>query len=561
MTLALFLGANSIPSAHGWAQNYDPLGHWWLSAAMAALPLVLLMTLLLVAGVKAHKAALLTLATALMIAIVLFHMPVRLAVPAVAYGACYGLFPVFWIIFPVIFLYELTVRSGRFALLQQCLMQVTQDSRLQLLLIAFAFGAFFEGAAGFGTPVAVCGTLLMGAGFPPIEAAAYALLANTAPVAFGALGTPVIALSGVTGLDQFLLTRLVSSLLTPFCILVPLWLICAFAGFRAMLEVWPAVLVSGVVFGLTQLAVATFHGPWLVDIAASLVTILAILLLFRFWSPRRILTPSLEDRTGVTHDICRPSTPEILRALLPWAILTGFVALWGAPFFVRLLDSFALISIHIPGLDLAVLRMPPIVSTPTAEPAVFRFNWLSATGTGTMIAALLSGILMGLNPRQILKTLLFTLHKTRFTIITIASLMALGFLTRYCGLDATLGLALARTGVLYPFFGTMIGWLGTAATGSDTSSNVLFGSLQKLTAQQLGLSAALMAAANSGGGVMGKMIAPQSVVVASSATGVYGSEGKILRLVAVHSVALACLVGIWVMLIFHVPALNRLFLR
>jgi lactate permease len=560
---AIIFGFDSIsinPPAI-WEQNYDPAGHWWLSALAAALPLILLLTLLLAAGIKAHKAAIVALATSLCVVIAIFHMPVHLAALAIVHGACYGLFPIFWIIFPVIFLYELTVRAGRFALLQNCLTQVTQDGRLQLLLIAFAFGAFFEGAAGFGAPVAVCGTLLVGAGFAPIQAAAFALLANTAPVAFGALGTPVIALHGVTGIDTFELTRLVSLLLTPFCILVPCWLICVFAGFRAMLEVWPAVLVSGFLFGFTQLAIACFHGPWLVDIVSSIVTIAFLLLLFRFWRPRRILGPQLEDLTNASDHTCRPPRHDVLQAALPWAILTVFIALWGTPFFVRFVDQFSAVSIHVPGLDRAILRMPPVALVPTAEPAVFRFNWLSATGTGTLFAALLAAALMGLKPREIFSTLLQTLHKTRFTVITIASLMALGFLTRACGLDAVLGMAFARTGFFYPLFGTLIGWIGTAATGSDTSSNVLFGSLQKITAQQLGISSALMAAANSGGGVMGKMIAPQSVVVASTATGIYGREGSIMRLVIAHSVALACLVGLIVLLMIRVPALSRLLSR
>jgi lactate permease len=552
--------AFAVP-AGAWLQNYDATGHWWLSAILAALPLVLLLTLLLAFGVKAHKAALLALAAAIVVAVGLFHMPAKLGGLAILSGAAYGLFPIFWIIFPVIFMYELTVKAGRFALLQQCLTHVSQDGRLQLLLIAFAFGAFFEGAAGFGTPVAVCGTLLMGAGFAPIEAAAYALLANTAPVAFGALGTPVVALSGVTNIDLGLLSRIISALLTPFCIIVPFWLIASFAGFGAMLEIWPAVLLSGVLFGFSQLAIATFHGPWLVDIGASILTIVALLALFRVWKPRRILGPQLNDLTNVKDNACKPRGEDVMKAILPWAILTAFVALWGAPFFVKLLDSFTLINIHIPGLDKVVYRMPPVAPVPTAEAAVFKFNWLSATGTGTFIAAILSGFLMGLKPKEIWSTLLFTIHKTRFTMITIASLMGLGFLTRYCGLDAVLGLACARTGSLYPFFGTLIGWLGTAATGSDTSSNVLFGSLQKVTAQQLGISAALMAAANSGGGVMGKMIAPQSVVVASTATGTYGREGSILRKVIWHSIALACLVGITVSLSLHVPAITNFILR
>jgi lactate permease len=544
-----------------WAQGYNPTGHVWLSTALAAMPLVLLLTLMLAVRMKAHRAALLTLLVAVITAVACFQMPVKLALLSTMLGGMYGLFPVFWIIFPVIFLYELTVRAGRFALLQQCVGGITADSRLQLLLIAFTLGAFFEGASGFGTPVAVCGALLLGLGFEPLHAAAYALLANTAPVAFGALGTPVIGLHGVTGIDTLQLTRTIALLLTPFCVIVPIWLITCFAGFRAMLEVWPAVLLAGTLFGAVQLAVATFHGPWLVNIVASLVTLTALVLLFRKWKPRTILGPRLQVLTEADIALCRPSAADVRRALTPWLILALFVAPWGTPAFVHWLDSFSAMSLPVRGLHLAVLRMPPIAPVSRAEPAVFTFNWLSATGTGILASAIVAALTMGLGTRDMLLALRDTVMKTRFTMTTIAALMGLAFLTRYCGLDAVLGLAFARTGSLYPFFGTLIGWLGTASTGSDTSSNVLFGSLQKLTAQQLGLSATLMAAANSGGGVMGKMIAPQSVVVASTATNNYGKEGPILRMVMLHSLILASLMGALVLVSIHVPFLARILSR
>jgi len=501
-----------------------------------------------------------SLATALAIAIFVFHMPAHLAALATTYGAGYGLFPIFWIIFPVIFMYQLTVRAGRFSILQQCLTDVTEDSRLQLLLIAFCFGAFFEGAAGFGTPVAVCGTILLGLGFTPLQAAGLALLANTAPVAFGGLGIPIVALHGVTGLDTMILARVVSTLLTPFCILVPFWLIWAFAGFSAMLEVWPAILVAGVSFGFTQLAVARLHGPWLVDISASVVSIAALVLFLRVWKPKRILNAKCEDVTNLPRAVNVGRAGIVLRAGLPWIILTCVVTLWGTPSFSSWIDGISTLRFHISGLDQVVFRMPPAVPRPTAEPAIFVFNWLSATGTGIFLAAMIAAVAMGLRSRQIATTFVTTVVSIRFTMITIAALMGLGFITRFCGLDATLGLAFARTGVLYPFFGTLIGWLGTASTGSDTSSNVLFGSLQKLTAQQLGISPYIMASANSGGGVMGKMVAPQNVVVASTATGIYGKEGSILRFVFFHSLALACLMGLLVSLFIYFPALTRFLL-
>ena len=541
-----------------WAQSYDPVGPWWVSALLAALPLMVLLLMMLGFRTKAHAAALGTLGAALLVAVGLFHMPAGLAARATGFGILYGLFPIFWIVFPVIFLYELTVRAHRFELLQQCFTGVTEDARLQLVLIAFALGAFFEGAAGFGTPVAVCGTLLVGIGFRPMEAAVLALVANTAPVAFGGLGTPVVALHGVTGLDVMLLSRVIGVLVTPFCVLIPFWVVALFAGFGGMVEVWPALLVAGGLFGGVQLAVATFQGPWLVNIVASIVTIGALVLLFRVWRPKRILGPRGQDLTDAVSALRKPAGAAVRSAMVPWAILTVCVALWGTPAFARVLDRISAIRFAIPGLDGVVLRMPPVVPAAHAEAAVFNFNWLSATGSGIFCAALLAGLAMRLRPGEMVSVFRVTVRNTRYTMVTIAALMGFGFLARFCGLDAVLGLAFARTGAMYPFFGTLIGWIGTASTGSDTSSNVLFGSLQTLTAQQLGIAPVLMAAANSAGGVMGKMVAPQSIVVASTATGIYGSEGSILRRVLLHSIALASLMGIAVLGVLHVPGLRRL---
>ncbi len=543
-----------------WPQSYDPTHHWWLSTACAALPLVALLVALLGPRLKAHYSALTALAVALVVAAGIFRMPPGLALLATVYGAAYGLFPIFWIIFPVIFLYHLTIRAGRFGLLQECLVGVTQDSRLQLLLIAFALGAFFEGAAGFGTPVAVCGTILIALGFAPLEAAGLALLANTAPVAFGGLGIPIVALHGVTGLDTLVLTRLVAALIAPFCVIVPFWLIWVFAGFRRMLEVWPAILLTGVTFGGTQLLVAHLHGPWLVDITASVVTICALVLFLRVWRPKQILNAKRQVVPPHAHQRSGSSSASVRGAALPWLVLALCVTVWGTPRFSLWLDAATTTHFIVPGLHQMVLRMPPAVPLPVAEPAVFNFNWLSATGTGILISALVAAALMRLRFSDVIQVFGKTVLATRYTMVTIAALMGIGFLTRFCGLDATLGLAFARTGVFYPLFGTLIGWLGTASTGSDTSSNVLFGSLQKLTAQQLGISPFMMTAANSGGGVMGKMIAPQSVVVASTATGSYGKEGTILRLVFMHSIALACLMGLLVSLLVHLPGLTRFLL-
>jgi lactate permease len=560
--LALLLGlaylfATNSAAAH-WLQGYNPAGFWQLSTFIAALPIVVLLGAMAILRLKAHIAAIAGLVTALLAAIVLFHMPARLAFTAAAYGAGYGVFPVCWIILPVIFLYDLTVQTGRFVTLQQSLTGITADSRLQLLLIAFALGSFFEGTSGFGTPVAVCSAILISLGFRPLQAAGLSLLANTAPVAFGAMGIPIVALHGVTGLDLFALTRTTAVILLPFDLLVPFWLIWAYAGFAAMIEVWPAILVAGATFASAQLLMAFWNGPSLVAIVAATATIIVLVVFLRFWQPKRTLNVNREDITGQARQAHGHTAATIFKAWLPWLVLSVVVFAWGLPRFSTWMDAKTTVKIPVAGLHNVVLRVPPVVAAPTPEPAVFNLNWLSATGTGILFAALVAGLLMGLSPAELARAFLRTVYKIRFTLVTIAAMMALGYITRYCGLDATLGLAFARTGPLYPFFGTLIGWLGTASTGSDTSSNVLFGSLQTMTARQIGVAPILMASANAAGGVMGKMIAAPSVVVASTATQTYGQEGSILRFVFLHSLALAALAGICVSLLAYVPLLAAL---
>ncbi len=555
--LALLLGlvylfVTNSTTAH-WPQGYNPAGFWQLSTLIAALPVVVLLGAMAILRLKAHIAAIAGLITALLAAIVLFHMPMRLAFTAAAFGAGYGFFPVCWIILPVILLYDLTVQTGRFVTLQQSLTGITADSRLQLLLIAFALGSFFEGTSGFGTPVAVCSAILISLGFRPLQAAGLSLLANTAPVAFGAMGIPIIALHGVTGLDLLALTRTTAIILLPFDVLVPFWLIWSFAGFAAMIEIWPAILIAGVTFAVAQLLMAVWSGPWLVAIVAAASTIVVLVIFLRFWQPKRTLNVNREDITGQARQTHGHTAATIFKAWLPWLVVSLVVFVWGLPRFSAAMDAKTTVKIPITGLHNVVLRVPPVVAAPTPEAAVFNLNWLSATGTGILFAALLAGLLMGLNPAELARALAHTVYKIRYTLVTIAAMMALGYITRYCGLDATLGLAFARTGPLYPFFGTLIGWLGTASTGSDTSSNVLFGSLQQMTARQIGVAPILMASANAAGGVMGKMIAAPSVVVASTATQSYGQEGSILRFVFLQSLALAALAGICVSLLAYVP--------
>jgi lactate permease len=558
-----------------WQQVYDPTGNWLLSSLVAAIPIVVLLGSLALGHVKAHYAALAGLAAALLTAIFGFHMPARLAGATAVYGAGYGLFPIGWIVLSVIFMYQLSVASGRFAVLQHSLTGITNDRRLQLLLIAFCFGAFFEGAAGFGTPVAVTAALLIGLGFKPLEASGLSLIANTAPVAFGALGTPIIALSKVTGISEIALAAMTGRILTPFCILVPFWLIWAFAGFSGMMEVWPGILVAGVTFAVPQLIVSNLHGPWVVNIISSVVSMLCLTGFLLIWHPKRIWQFDHEEKSSVARTEQIYSRREITQAWIPWVVLSVIVFVWGTQTGKlwmntpeKIFPSTASWSTKpgqitnpqfpVTALHNMVERVAPVVPKPTKEGAVYSLNWLSATGTGILIAAIISGIIMGLSFKKIMSIYFQTLVKVRFSLITIAAMLAIGMLTRYSGLDATMGLAFARTGHLYPFFGTLLGWLGVALTGSDTSSNVLFGSLQKITAQQVNVSPVLMASANTAGGVMGKMIDAQSIVVASTATQWYGHEGDILRYVFLHSLALAALVGISVFLMAYVYPFTQL---
>jgi lactate permease len=535
-----------------WNQIYDPFANAWISTGAAAIPVVVLLGAIGFFEVKAHWAAILGLVAALAVAIVGFGMPGKMAGMAAAYGAAFGLLPIGWLVLNIIFLYQLTNEKGEFEVLQHSISTISDDRRLQLLFIAFSLGAFFEGAAGFGTPVAVTAAMLIGLGFSPLAASGLSLIANTAPVAYGALGTPVIALAAVTALDLHELSGMIGRQLPFFSLLVPFWLIWAFVGFRKMLEVWPAILVAGTSFAVPQYLVSNFHGPWLVDVVAAIASMAGLALFLRVWHPKQVLTempkaygsPAKEEK--LEHQADKTSTAAVARAWMPWIILSLFVFAWGTPQVKTWLDSIWIARFPVEGLHNLVQKVPPVVSTPHPEAAVYIFNMLSAAGTGILLAAIVSGFLIGYGPLGLIRMYGRTLHLVRYSLLTIACMLALGFVTRYSGTDATLGLAFAKTGWLYPFFGAMIGWLGVALTGSDTSSNVLFGGLQKISAQQLGINPVLMAAANSSGGVMGKMIDAQSIVVASTATKWYGHEGSILRFVFFHSLALAMLVGVLV---------------
>ncbi len=544
-----------------WNQIYDPMGNWILSTIVAAIPVFVLLGSIAFLKIKTHLAAVAGLISALVVVVFLFAMPVGKAFCVAAYGAMYGLFPIGWIIINVIFMYNLTQKKGLFSVLQNSITGFTRDCRLQVLLIAFSFGAFFEGAAGFGTPVAVTAALLIGLGFSPLQASGLSLIANTAPVAFGSLGTPLIALNGVTGIDLLKLSAMVGRQLPFFSVLVPFWLIWAFAGFKGMLEVWPALLVAGACFAIPQFLVSNFHGPWLVDIVASVSSIVGLIGFLKIWHPKHIRCVDGTKSQDGPRNRHGHSREGVVQAWMPWVILSLVVFVWGIPQFKSILDHLFIFKYPIPHVNQLIQRMPPVVAGPTAESAVFNFNILSMTGTGIFVASMLSAALLGFRPKAIVRTYWETLKRVRFSLITVSSMLSLGFVTRYSGLDATMGLAFARTGFLYPFFGTLLGWLGVALTGSDTSSNVLFGSLQKISAEQLGISPVLMTSANSSGGVMGKMIDMQSIVVASTATEWYGHESNILRYVFFHSLALASLVGLLVFLQAYVFPFRAMVIR
>jgi lactate permease len=527
-----------------WSQNYTPLADSvGLSALVAALPVVTLLCLLAFWRVRAHLAALAGLLVAAAIAIGVYGMPVTLTIASAGYGAAFGLFPIGWIVLNAIFVYNLSVETGGFKVLQDRMSSLSGDRRIQAIMIAFSFGAFMEGFAGFGAPVAIAGALMVGLGFRPLDAAKAALIANTAPVAYGSVGIPIITLAKVTGLDESALSAMVGRQLPFFALLVPFWLVAAQAGWRGMAGVWPACLVAGASFAGVQFLVSNYHGPYLVNAAAGLSSVGALVILLRFWEPREASEPAARGTT--------PRSRESFRAWLPWMLLTVFVVASSLTPVRNALNQAFSPKLSVPVLHQAVQKMPPVVAKPEAEAAQFTFNLLSATGTAVLAAGVLAGFILGRKPLQLLATYGRTLKRVSLPLLTIALMLALGFTTRFSGSDTTMGLALASTGLLFPFFSPLLGWLGVAVTGSNTSSNVLFGNLQKVTAQQLDLSPILMAASNSSGGVMGKIINAQSIVVAGTAIG--GQEdspdaGTILRAVFWHSIALALLTGVLVML-------------
>jgi lactate permease len=595
-----------------WLHVYDPLSWPLLSTLVATLPLVALLGLLAGAGWSAHAAAGAGLATALAIAVGIVGMPADAALAAALYGAGFGLFPIGWIIVTAMFLYQLALEAGALEIMKRSVTRLSADHRMQALLIAFSFGAFLEGAAGFGAPVAISAALLTGAGFPALEAACLALIANTAPVAFGALGTPIITLAKVTGLDEFAISQMAGRQLPFFSLIVPAWMVATMAGWRGLLAVWPAVLVCGGSFAAVQFAMANYVGAALVDVVAGIISLVMLAGFLRWWQPRECWQHGTErppsgEKRGQAPAALKPdeaafpkrlqqepapfsndSARAIAWAWAPWAFLSVAVFCWGLPAVKASLEgrpwpnanpparaggldgepatamparvpapsglpllpkSLVAPELPVPRLDGRIAKVPPATREPLEiERAVYRLNWLSAAGTGILAAALIAVPWLGISWRRAAVIWWENLRRLSLSLLTIALMLALAFVTRYSGTDVTLGLALTRSGWLYPVFSALLGWLGVALTGSDTSSNAMFGSLQRVTAEQLGLNPLLICTANSTGGVMGKMIDAQSIVVSATATGVHRQEGAILRRVFPHSLALAILMGLLVWL-------------
>jgi L-lactate transport len=521
-----------------WDQVYRPVAdNLGISAACAALPILVLLISLGVFRMSAWKSGVLGLITSILVAIIAYGMPVKLALSATVFGAAFGLFPIAWIVFWALALYRLTVDTGQFEIIKNSVGHLTQDRRLQALLIAFAFGAFIEGASGFGTPVAVAAAMLGGLGFSPFQAAAICLLANTSPVAFGAIGTPLVTLAGVTNLPLAGLSADVGKICAPVSLFVPSYLMLVMGGTSALRAVFPAAAVCGICFAATQFLVSTYIGPYLTDILASLAAILSLLLLLQVWRPKG---PGDESVTLPP----RAQRGIVLRAWSPYILLVIFVLLWGYPPFKAILEK-ATVAIPWPGLDGLIRRLPPVVAKAAPYPAKFNFNILSASGTSALFATVFAGLVLRVSLKQFVTSVGRTARDLTFSIITMAAVLALAYVMNYSGATATLGLAMATTGVFFPFFGALLGWLGVFLTGSDTSANALFGNLQVVTANNLGLDPSLMAAGNSSGGVMGKMISLQSISVAAAATGMPSSdEARLFGFTLKHSVFLACIVGL-----------------
>ncbi len=552
-----------------WQQIYDPMGNIWLSSAIALIPIIFFFLALAVFRLKGSVAGTITVVLALLVALFLYQMPVTLALSSAIYGFFYGLWPIAWIIIGAVFLYKVTVKTGQFDIIRSSILSLTEDQRLQMLLVGFAFGTFLEGAAGFGAPVAITAALLVGLGFKPLYAAGLCLIVNTAPVAFGAMGIPIIVAGQVSGVETHAISQMVGRQL-PFIVpIVLVWIMAIMDGWRGVRETFPAIVVGGGSFAIAQFLTSNYIGPELPDITAAIASLVSLTLLFKVWQPKHIFRFENQvdgknqrgDNTSVSAPLptTHYSLAQIIKAWMPFVILTAMVSLWSIkPFkdlFVKGKDGHPdgalvdmVMSINVPYLHNAVQKLPPVVTKITDYAAIYKFDWFSATGTAIMLAAIISIVMLKMRPKQALSTFGETINELRTPIYSIGMVLAFAFIANYSGLSATLALALAHTGKAFTFFSPFLGWLGVFLTGSDTSANALFAALQATTARQIGVPEVLLVAANTSGGVTGKMISPQSIAIACAATGLVGKESDLFRFTVKHSIIFTIMMGVLITL-------------
>jgi lactate permease len=528
-----------------WSQHYDPLQSVPLSTFAAALPVLTLFFVLLVLKRRVWEAALAGMVMALLLAMTVFGMPPAMTAAAAVHGFIFGVLRIAWIIIASIFLYNIAVETGQFQVMKDSIAALSADRRLQLVLIAFCFGAFLEGTGGGGAPVAIAGAFLIGLGFPPFQAATLCLIANTAPVAWGGVGNPIRVLAGVTGLPEHALSAMTGRILPPVAAILPFWLVRSMVGWRETFDVWPALAVAGVSFAAMQFYWSNFQETGLVDIIAAIFSLLVMVAFLKVWRPRTIM--ATDRGPGTAPIVPRHSTAMVLKGWSPFILSSILIFIAGYPALNRML-TFPSLRQPMPYLHNLVYRVPPVVSTPSPETAIADFNIIALPGTAVFVGAAIAALLFGMSAPRLLQILRRTFVELIPSLLAISFMVGLAFVTRYSGMDTVMGLTMTHTGWAFPFFGTLLGWLGVALTGTDAGSNALFGNLQKVTAEQLGLSPILMASANSAGGVMGKMIDAQSIVVAATATQQVGNEAAIFKAVFWHSIVLASIVGLIVML-------------
>ncbi|WP_171458763.1 L-lactate permease [Acinetobacter sp. ANC 4862] len=543
-----------------WQQIYDPMGNIWISSAIALIPIVFFFLALAVFRMKGSVAGTITVALAFLVSLFLYDMPLSMALSSMVYGFFYGLWPIAWIIIGAVFLYKVSVKTGQFDIIRSSILSITEDQRLQMLLVGFAFGTFLEGAAGFGAPVAITAALLVGLGFKPLYAAGLCLIVNTAPVAFGAMGIPIIVAGQVSGVDTLEISQMVGRQLPIMVPIVLIWIMAIMDGWRGVKETWPAILVGGGSFALAQYLTSNFVGPELPDITAAIASLVSLTVLLKFWQPKHIFRFENEDQanlnTNVNIDLSNQpkySLGQIAKAWSPFAVLTAMVTVWSIKPFK---DLFAkdgalndlVISIKVPYLHQLIQKLPPVVPEAKDYDAIYKFDWLSATGTAIMIAAVITIIYLKMKPKEAVVTFAETVNELKTPIYSIGMVLAFAFIANYSGLSATLALALAHTGQAFTFFSPFLGWVGVFLTGSDTSANALFSALQATTAQQIGVPEVLLVAANTSGGVTGKMISPQSIAIACAAVGLVGKESDLFRFTVKHSISFTVMIGIIVTL-------------